>query len=102
MNKFKVGDSVILLDGPEESSKIGKDYALWNERCMRSFVGLTGVVERITSSGRGRKEYVVVFHEKKFEGRNDWYCYEEWLSAVPMLTESSELEAMFGEFGDAV
>lgn len=102
MNKFKVGDSVILLDGPEESGKIGKDCALWNERCMRSFVGLTGIVERITGSGRGRKEYVVVFHEKKFEGRNDWYCYEEWLSAVPVLTESSELDAMFDEFGGAV
>ena len=99
MSKFKVGDSVILLDGPEESNKIGKDYSLWNERCMRSFVGLTGVIERIT--GRGRKEYIVVFPEK-FEGRNDWYCYEEWLSAVPMLTESEDLNAMFDEFGDVV
>ena len=97
MNKFKVGDSVILLDGPEESSKIGKDYSLWNERCMRSFVGLTGVVDRITGS-RGRKEYVVIFHEK-FEGRDNWYCYEEWLSATPMLTESYELNAMFEEIG---
>lgn len=97
--EFKVGDSVMMLDGPEESSKIGKDYGLWNERCMRRLVGLTGVVKRIT--GRKRKEYIVVFYED-VEGRNDWYCYEEWLSAVPVLTESSELDAMFNEFGDAV
>lgn len=99
--EFKVGDPVMMLDGPKESKKIGrKDYgSLWNEPCMRKLVGQVGVVRFVYTFGVIR--YVVTFPKDVDEKGIQWYCYAEWLSEVPTLTESDELDAMFDDLGGA-
>lgn len=97
---FEVGDSVMLLDGPEESRKIGMGYGLWNEPFMRKFVGCIGEVRLVT--GRRRKEYIVVFPKDVDNSRSQWYCYEEWLAHAQRLSDSAELDSMFAEIGDVI
>lgn len=97
---FKIGDSVMMLDGPKESKKIGReDYSLWNEPCMRKLVGQVGVVRYVTPLASIR--YIVTFPKDVDEKGIQWYCYAEWLSEVPTLTESDELDAMFDDLGGA-
>lgn len=100
-NVFKDGDLVLMLDGPEESKKIGrKDHvSLWNEPCMRKLVGQIGVVRFVYAFGAIR--YVVTFPKDVDEKGIQWYCYAEWLSEVQTLTESDELDAMFDDLGGA-
>lgn len=87
MNKFKVGDSVILLDGPEESSKIGKDYVLWNE-----------LREVLTKFDDEMTRYNVMFDKE--DGRHeDWFALERWLSPAQAPYCSDELNDFFKEIG---
>lgn len=100
-NVFEVGDLVMMLDGPEESKKIGrKDCSLWNESYMRKLVGQVGVVRFVGVYAHGCK-YIVTFPKDVDKFGFQWYCYAEWLSEVQTLTESDELDAMFDDLGGA-